>query len=58
MNILARLKEPSTYAGLAALVAIVAPGLADVIPQIGAQIAAVIGAVLTVVAILKADRPE
>lgn len=55
MNIIARLQEPSTWAGLAALIAIVSPGLAETIPAIGMQIGALVAAGAALFAMLKKD---
>lgn len=56
MDILKRLTEPSTYAGLAALVAIISPSLGDLVPQIGTAIAAIIGGVLAIIAIVTPEK--
>lgn len=55
MNIIKRLQEPSTWAGLAALIAIVSPGLAESVPQIGLHIGAIVAAGAALFAIVKKD---
>jgi hypothetical protein len=47
-----RLHEPSTAAGLAALVALFAPGLAEMVPDLLIQVGQVLGGLAAVFAIV------
>lgn len=55
MKFLARLREPSTWAGLAALVAIWRPEVAQVVPALGDSLGSLAASVLGVVAAVKRD---
>lgn len=51
-----RLKEPSTAAGLAALVALISPQLAGVVPELVAHLATIAGGLAGLIAIFKRER--
>lgn len=51
-----RFKEPSTAAGLAALVALISPELAGLVPELLTHLATVAGALAGLVAIFKRER--
>lgn len=58
MRAVARLREGSTWAGLAAIAAIWSPTAADLIPTIGSGLAELAGTVLAAVAIGTRDRDD
>ncbi len=55
MNILARLQEPSTYAGIAAFVMILSPSLANIITEAGVFVAQIAAGAAALFAMFKKD---
>lgn len=55
MRALLRLREPSTWAGVAALAAIWRPELGEAIPALGTTLATAAASILGLVAIAKKD---
>lgn len=51
-----RLREPSTWASLAALAAIISPKAAEIVGAVGPAVVAVAGAVAAVVGIVTPER--
>lgn len=55
VNIIERIQEPSTWAGLAVLVAVASPALAESVPAIGEAVGGIIAGVLAIIAIFRKD---
>ena len=58
MGFLKRLREPSTWASIAALAALVHPIAGEIVGQIGPAVVVVAGAVAGVVGIVKSEKGE
>ena len=55
LNLIERLKEPSTYASIAAIVAFFSISAAEMIPQIGENIAAIVVAVTGILGVVRSE---
>lgn len=54
-KILARLTEPSTWAGLAVIIAVFSPSLSEMIPAFGDAITKIVAGVLALLAVVNKD---